>query len=850
MAMNYPIRILKDKNNNMFFPFQTLESVYVNGTSTTLKDLLDNIYDKDEIDSLLSTEHTVLPVYASVELLPATAREGAIAAVEINNIQYMYIYLDDAWVSLTQKGDTGSQGPTGPQGATGATGPQGPQGIKGDTGSVGPQGATGAQGIQGIQGPQGTQGETGLTGATGVGLDYDWSGTQLGIKREDESVFSYTDLIGPQGIQGIQGEIGLTGPQGEQGIQGPTGETGATGPAGSSTVTLQGTTEDPIDLNTIEPGNYRVFGPYKYGGTIMGQAADKSTLFMCGDWGAYSAANTKHIYITDPSYAGTNYYTITRSGDPYTYSGSLAQYAGDMLKSTYDTNNNGVVDKATAIDGIATAGNTKYYGTDSSGVAGFHTVPEGTASPVFTVTNIAEFKAALESKVAIHKLIYIQNSDYGIELNADTSIASYGVNHIMNYLWLTGAYTLTITLTDTPLNEYVSSEIYIHEDLDMYGLTGLADTTDDMTQFYVYRLYMPTDPAILLMGLRIRYCVSTSIAKATGSTGSTQLYAWGDAVDVDNVTIKRTTEGKLAAKVAGVFYIDNITDLKNALEDTNSVVKYLFVRSTWTITLGSTLSIACYGTNYIYGDLNIGLSSYNLALTDNWAPAEIYIYSRFVLSTSHSPFDITYTQNSGGSLEIYCNSIEYPDVSIANLGTDVSIKYQWNPTNLLLRTQGTGSLTQSDWMFKTISKAAGTDITTGTDDTKYVTSKAMADADVNTRLKSKVKEYTRDGTAASGDVSYTGVGFTPTSLQCIMIVNGTKYNSNGFSDSSKNSIGRAQTGDNLYYDKQQICAYTDQNNWGQYATVKSYDADGFTLTWTKLGTVPAGTMALKFICYR
>ncbi len=176
MGMNYPIKILKDKNNNMFFPFQVLESVYVNGESTTLKDILDNTYNKDEINSLLSTEHTVLPVYTSVEALPATAREGAIAAVEVNNIQYMYVFIDDAWISLTQKGDTGATG------ATGATGPQGIQGIqgpKGDTGDTGPQGATGPQGDTGPQGPQGPQ----------------------GIQGE----------IGPQGIQGPQGETGPAG---------------------------------------------------------------------------------------------------------------------------------------------------------------------------------------------------------------------------------------------------------------------------------------------------------------------------------------------------------------------------------------------------------------------------------------------------------------------------------------------------------------------------------------------------------------------------------------------------------------------------------------------------------------
>ena len=71
-----------------------------------------------------------------------------------------------------------------------------------------------------LLGPQGIQGNT------GVSLQYNWNGTQLGIKREDEGVYTYTDLIGPQGEQGPRGEQGV---QGEQGPQGEQGEQGVQG---------------------------------------------------------------------------------------------------------------------------------------------------------------------------------------------------------------------------------------------------------------------------------------------------------------------------------------------------------------------------------------------------------------------------------------------------------------------------------------------------------------------------------------------------------------------------------------------------------------------------------------------
>lgn len=50
---------------------------------------------------------------------------------------------------------------------------------------------------------------------------------------------------------------------------------------------------------------------------------------------------------------------------------------GDMLRSTYDPDLDGSVALADAINGVDAAGALKYYGTNSGGEAGFHTLPEG-----------------------------------------------------------------------------------------------------------------------------------------------------------------------------------------------------------------------------------------------------------------------------------------------------------------------------------------------------------------------------------------------------------------------------------------------------------------------------------------
>lgn len=73
---------------------------------------------------------------------------------------------------------------------------------------------------------------------TGAGLEFNWSGTQLGIRIEGQTDYIYVDLKGAkgdQGVQGIQGEKGdqgIQGNQGEQGIQGIQGDKGDKGEKG------------------------------------------------------------------------------------------------------------------------------------------------------------------------------------------------------------------------------------------------------------------------------------------------------------------------------------------------------------------------------------------------------------------------------------------------------------------------------------------------------------------------------------------------------------------------------------------------------------------------------------------
>lgn len=122
---------------------------------------------------------------------------------------------------------------------------------------------------------------------------------------------------------------------------------------------------------------------------------------------------------------------------------------------------------------------------------------------------------------------------------------------------------------------------------------------------------------------------------------------------------------------------------------------------------------------------------------------------------------------------------------------------------------------------------------------------------VTTRLKSGIVTLTRDLSTATGDVTYTGLDFTPTSIKAIGVVDGTAFVSEGFSDSTLTSqciYQYTDTGVNKWSYSAGLLAMSPTISAYQVATVKSYNSNGVTLTWTKTST-PTGTATIRLICY-
>ena len=268
--------------------------------------------------------------------------------------------------SKGEKGDKGDKGEKGDAGEQGIQGIQGPQGEKGDTGPQGIQGLQGPQGEKGDTGPQGLQGEKGETGSTGngiesitlsstsgkiktytilftngttttfnvsdgeegpighdgKGLEFNWSGTQLGVRVEGTTEYTYVDLKGSKGDKGDKGEKGDKGDTGEQGIQGVKGETGQQGIQG-----IQGEKGDKGDKGEQGPQGEKGDAGYS-----IGSVTKKSGTGAAGTTDVYS------IKLNDAN--------STEVGTFNVYNGANGEGSGDMTKNDYDSNSDGIVNAA------------------------------------------------------------------------------------------------------------------------------------------------------------------------------------------------------------------------------------------------------------------------------------------------------------------------------------------------------------------------------------------------------------------------------------------------------------------------------------------------------------------------
>nr|WP_303056477.1 LamG-like jellyroll fold domain-containing protein [Victivallis vadensis] len=151
-------------------------------------------------------------------------------------------------------------------------------------------------------------------GTSGGWLAFLSSASSTKGEKGDTGPQGETGPAGPQGPQGLKGEKGDTGPAGPKGDKGDTGPQGETGPAGP-----QGPKGDKGDTGDIGPA-----GPKGDKGD-PGPAGPQGLKGDKGDTGPQGP-----------------------QGEP----GPTGSGTGDMLKSVYDTNDDGIVDHAATADAV------------------------------------------------------------------------------------------------------------------------------------------------------------------------------------------------------------------------------------------------------------------------------------------------------------------------------------------------------------------------------------------------------------------------------------------------------------------------------------------------------------------
>ena len=160
-----------------------------------------------------------------------------------------------------------------------------------------------------------------------------------------------------------------------------------------------------------------------------------------------NATTTGKVSVTSPSGTGqslTDFVIVTGGVDWGDIGGTLSdqtdlQNALDskMAIADYDSDDDGVVDSAEKVEGINTAGNSKYYGTNGLGVAGFYDLPpQNTYGSFFaaspTVKNIPLFTATRATTI---------NELRGVKTASGTATVSIQVGGVN----VTGLTNLSIT---------------------------------------------------------------------------------------------------------------------------------------------------------------------------------------------------------------------------------------------------------------------------------------------------------------------------------------------------------------------------------------------------------------------
>ena len=206
-----------------------------------------------------------------------------------------------------------------------------------------------------------------------------------------------------------------------------------------------------------------------------------------------------------------------------------------------------------------------------------------------------------------------------------------------------------------------------------------------------------------------------------------------------------------------------------------------------------------------------------------------------IASDHNSNYDTIYNDYNGSISNVnLASNASIVDTKLAQITTSQKV----NLTALVATSQATGDTIYASSATVMSRLAAGTS-------GQFLKQGASIPAWAFAFAKSKLITFTRDQTASSGNVAYTGMGFTPSALVVVGFESAsTGRLTIGFAESigsTKMSTGANEANARFGSSSVFIYSLVQSDGNGQTAVVNSYDSDGFTLAWTKNGSPSAST---------
>jgi hypothetical protein len=337
----------------------------------------------------------------------------------------------------------------------------------------------------------------------------------------------------------------------------------------------------------------------------------------------------------------------------------------------------------------------------------------------------------------------------------------------------------------------------------------------------------------------------TSFGTLTG-TYNYVIHDSGTTVNLDIPTYTQTfVDGDLTAGVIAISHnLDDQYPLVQVYDNSNNVV--IPDEITATSTSVTTLDLSGFGT--LVGTYRVVISATGgtaAASPTNTSFAQSFVDGDLTASV------LTVTHNLG---------VQYNQVMVYNNNGDIAVPDDITATSTNVTTLDFTSFGTLTGTWNVIILSAGA-VQSSTATDLNLTGQAAEDFAVfdgtnwlargGTELV-RSDSFTRDTATASGFQGVTGVGFRPKFVKFFGTQGGTSKACWGADDGSRPRVVADNHGDtaDTYAELDTDSLYFVQTSTAQYfGHIDSFDADGFTIDWTRSGT-PTGTVNIKFVAFR